>query len=137
MRIAVSMLLTSSVLISSVADAAGFGGASGRNAQGQKVQIHAGPDDSVVISVPIQGGAGDALEFDMLRECPSWDWASQMTSFSCSGEGRSPLAGATYSVEISDKLMNVCGEPQRVYRCIDGCGPKSVPALIEVDPWEC
>lgn len=129
-----------------------YGGAKAKNRLGQTIYFSEGagstPEGGMpyVIEVSTPGRGDDDYEkFQMESECPTMIKWLDITSpqrnerpiIHCRADGKSPIAGATYTKIRSKKIKNSCGDPATVFKCIRGCKEKAVPLLIIESPWEC
>jgi len=125
--------------------AVGYGGAFGMNALGQEIHIADELANSLFVywvdkpegERKRQWQGKTIGKFKISEECPGWDWAQDQKHIVCLPTGKSPLAGATYRIEESNKIKDVCGNNAKVYRCIEGCDKPVVPKLLVEEPWEC
>ena len=135
------------LLFSSPAFSWGYGGAEGKNRLGQIIHFSES-SDGVSFDIWVENPKlkpENYLFFKMEAECPSlikWlDITSPQSNerpiIQCRADGKSPLAGATYTKVRSKKIMNTCGDPATIFKCTKGCRNKSVPLLIIESPWEC
>ena len=126
------------LLITPQVHAAGYGGASGKNARGET--IHISGDNAETLAVQITAQDGDWVEsYDMRQECPRFT----DTTLACLPGRASPLSGATYTITTSKRWKPCNVEPfhdksaGEVYVCIAGCKNPRVPKMFKVSPWEC
>ncbi len=141
MRIALWIWL---LILPTVAFADCYGGASAKNAVGEKIYITSGvmrdypaPCDLNEIEVypRLHPKLAEPSRFEFRVEC-KYVTDKEPYYFRCRSDGRSPLAGATYKITKSKK-RNGCGEPWTIYRCVSGCNGKRVPKTFYEKPWEC
>lgn len=135
------------LFISTSAFSSGYGGAEGKNRMGQIIyfsdSIASASRYEINVSTPNQGENG-YKKFSMESECPELtEWIditrpeiNKKPIIHCRADGKSPLAGATYTKIRTKKIMK-CGAPATAFKCIKGCENKSVPLLIVESPWEC
>lgn len=123
--------------------AEGYAGADGTNRRGELVHIGEGGmggDSAEGIYVfkntkSYASGKKWKERYALLDECPSFLNGPQ---FSCSANGKSPLAGSTYKITTS-KTYRPCddGSIGRVYVCVAGCKNPRTPKIFYESPWEC
>ena len=126
---------------SSLASAAGYGGAQGTNKLGQIVTLQGdGYEDTVII---VKKNTKEYL-YKFKAECSFFFNAdNEEGKMLCSKKGRSPLAGATYKITTSKKWtpckeneLYPSNDPGTVYICIRGCNNQT-PMIFYENPWEC
>lgn len=159
-------VLILAVLLPSIAFAAGYGGAEGKNSLGEIIRIES--DLGETISVQKNSEDFEQEETYVTRdECPSFFNEDPATvssylhtlkeQFSCRKDGKSPLAGTTYKITTSEDWkpcesfpedMGIQQDlepgidygfdaPGEVYVCIAGCDNPRAPQIFYVSPWEC
>lgn len=133
------------LLFPTIASAAGYGGAEGRNRLGER--IHIGSDSYYELYIIRGPGNGIWSEpFDMNVECPEFKSAmikGRTSVFSCPAGRKFPLSGTTYRITTSSKYRPCESAPYfdkspgTIYLCINGCNSKTAPTLFKESPWEC
>lgn len=137
--------LIACLLFPTVASAAGYGGAEGRNRLSER--IHIGSDSYYELYIIRGPGNGVwSRPYDMNVECPEFGNAmngGRTRIFSCPAGRKFPLSGATYRITTSSKYRPCESAPYfdkspgTIYLCIKGCNSKTVPAIFKESPWEC
>ena len=120
-------------MFSCISLADGFGGAEGKNRLDQLIHIWGDVDYSISV---LDKKRNTLAVYPFKDEC-KYTREEPPYEFSCSANGKSPLAGATYRVTESKTRQNVCGSAYTIYLCIAGCTKKSIPAVFYEQPYEC
>lgn len=136
MRIILLLLFTSSL-----ATAAGYGGAQGTNKLRQIVTLEGEGYEDIDIAVK---NNSKEYRYKFKGECSFFfNKDNEASKISCSQKGRSPLAGATYKITTSKKWtpckkneLYPSNDPGTIYICIRGCN-NHTPILFYESPWEC
>lgn len=130
------------LLVTGQACAAGYGGASGKNALGETIHIEGDLAETLYVQAAVQDAAQDSTSVEtyaMQQECPTFT----DTTLACLPGRASPLSGTTYAITTSKrwKPCNVApfhdSSPGVVYVCIAGCRNPRAPKIFHVSPWEC
>lgn len=126
------------LLVTAQAHAAGYGGATGRNARGEIIHINGDMAETLYVQKSAQDSAW-VETYEMKQECPIFT----DTTLACLPGRASPLSGATYRITTSKRWTPCDVEPfhdksaGEVYECIAGCGNPRTPKIFHVNPWEC